>query len=1002
MAFLKPNTKSILNSLDIGCLAFSLPELTLLFCNAQAKQYLQTKNPKDIVSAIHATAILKGRESQSGTHSYTLFVGVSTYQLLVYPPNQKNQVTVLLIPITGSPKSLENTRTVADVEHDMVFLIDERLTIVDVQNQGKANHLQVPPEKVLGKTIASLVDPSQLNHWYLVFERAKATKAMQPLFYRTSKQIGFRFLRIAVQWEEACTGYRAWVDDISTPVVASGGDSSGFLIMDANMAIEYADSTCLDLLQKDGPALLGSDIRTLFKPFSGGSFFDLYYSPTGIFHKNLRLTTFPSPHKGKMNYTVVQVTDITDKGENRTNGGFVNLLLHFTYQLLQASSENLDAALTKILQNIGTFCAADRMYIFQCNETSTQMSCTHLWSTHAQSQPPDDLQNIPSSRYPNWYAAMEQGQEVYILSRDDLPDSWQAERELLAQYKVTSVLMEPIRSGKQLMGFVGLDTGGHSLQWSEEMRGLLYLFANILGAFFARIQSEQRLKQAIATADDLIKQREEMNRSLQSFYAKINHDTRNSLNVIHASSTLLKSTALDTVQSRYRAAIESNSLFLLHLIRDILDFSSLTGQSIVISEQQISLLDVVRNTVIAIRTLAEEKGLEVAVLWDRSIPSVVMSDPVRLSQILINLLHNAVKFTAKGSITVEGKLLDLKPDSMRVQLCVHDTGKGMDEQRVKTFFSPQGLVSIPSFGEGYGLGLGIVKQLTQALNGSIEVQSSVGKGTKFSLSLDVRLPSGLERENSPPVSLKVLVVGQPSDAMVALLALLQTNNAAIACMAELPTYVPEHIQLLFLDTSLLQTDAARKQLAAYKDRPACFLYSTVFDQEGHEYYRSCRAVQGYILAFSSPWYNLAEILTKLTIADSQEAMSGQSHGMRVLVIDDSIISQEVMRHHLQVLDVEVLTAGSGTQALNLLKDCTVDLVLTDMELPDFDGIAITERIRTFTEAKKRLVPVVVISAFISEATRQRCEAVGIDDCLLKPVGRDDLAALLVKYHHQTG
>ena len=379
-----------------------------------------------------------------------------------------------------------------------------------------------------------------------------------------------------------------------------------------------------------------------------------------------------------------------------------------------------------------------------------------------------------------------------------------------------------------------------------------------------------------------------------------------------------------------------------------------------------------------------------------------MGDPVRLSQILINLLHNAVKFTAKGSITVEGKLLDLKPDSMRVQLCVHDTGKGMDEGKVKTFFSPQGLVSIPSFGEGYGLGLGIVKQLTQALNGSIEVQSSVGKGTKFSLSLDVRLPSGLERENSPPVSLKVLVVGQPSEAMVEVLSLLQTNNATIACMAELPTSVPDHFQLLFLDTSLLQTDAARKQLAAYKDRPACFLYSTVFDQEGHEYYRNCRAVQGYILAFSSPWYNFAEILTKLTIADSQEAMSGRSHGMCVLVIDDSVISQEVMRHHLQALDVEVLTAGSGTQALNLLKDCTVDLVLTDMELPDFDGIAITERIRTFTEAKKRLVPVVVISAFISEATRQRCEAVGIDDCLLKPVGRDDLAALLVKYHHQTG
>lgn len=989
----------MLGSLNIGCLMFSLNEPTLVWCNTQAEQYLQTKNPKDIATIINLKALLlDDSETDKEAHSYTLKVGSRMFQLLVYPPDHEKQVTILLIPIDGPPRMLEGQMSCEEREHDMVFIIDEAFTVVAATNREKAHHMQVPPEYVLGKTIAQLVDAAQLDHWYLVFERAKATNAMQSLFYRTSKPVGYRFLKIVVQWEAVSRGYRVWVDDITSVSLASANTGVGFLIMDADSVIEYADAMCLEIFQKERSELLGSDIRTLFQPFNGGSFFDIYYSCAGSFPKLLRLTPFSDPREERPDYTIIQVADITTEGDVQHQEGFVNLLLQVTYRLLQASSENLDDVLTEVLQHLGAFCSADHLTLFQAEGECGHMSCTHWYSAYADDAQENKRQSFHIADYPNLEEAMKRGQEVYIASVHDLPDSWKAERALLAQYNMLSLLMEPILSGKKLLGFIGLDTREHDVQWTEQMRGLLYLFANILGAFFARIQSEQRLQVALAAADDLIEQRDEMNRSLQSFYAKINHDTRNSLNVIHASSMLLKHTTLDALQSRYNDTIESNSIFLLHLIRDLLDFSSFTDQPIVLHEQQMSLLDVVRNSVIAIRTLAEEKGLKVDIVWDRSIPSSVVSDSVRLSQVLINLLHNAVKFTTEGSVTAQGKLIDLKPDSVSVQLCVSDTGRGMDENAKQGFFAPQDSVPIPSFGEGYGLGLGIVKQLCKAFNGKLAVQSTVGEGTTFSLCLDLKLPTGQEPTVTPPGSLNILVVGRPSAAMSELLALIQADCACLMHVQKLPASAPKHMDLMFVDTELLNGSAACKCLAAYADEPPVFLYCSVFDQAGHENYRRSCAVAGYVLASSSPQYNRSEVLSKLAICGNLHKPDGHAHGMCVLVVDDSLINQELMRRHLQALDVEVLTTSCAAQALNLLRDHAVDLVLTDMQLPDLDGIALTERIRTFSDAKKRSVPVVLLSAFISEAIRQRSEAAGIVDYLLKPVEREDLAALLEKYH----
>ncbi len=207
------------------------------------------------------------------------------------------------------------------------------------------------------------------------------------------------------------------------------------------------------------------------------------------------------------------------------------------------------------------------------------------------------------------------------------------------------------------------------------------------------------------------------------------------------------------------------------------------------------------------------------------------------------------------------------------------------------------------------------------------------------------------------------------------------------------------MDVVLLDFSLLQTETELKLFGTIADQVVCFIFGAAFLLQRHELLLQYRSIEGYVLEQSPPWYTLQEIEAKCIGVDNQETRDASRRCMRVLVIDDSTINQEFLRHHLQALQAEVLTAGSSEQAFSLLHSCSVDLILTDLELPDLDGIAITERIRTFSDTKKRLVPVVLLSAFLSEETRRRALAVGIQDCLLKPVELEDVRSLLKKYQN---
>ncbi|WP_332446263.1 hybrid sensor histidine kinase/response regulator [Sphaerochaeta sp.] len=1021
------NDSNFLHSFDIGLITIKcngLKHYSLLSITQQALEYLQlTEGPfqeQTLFNRIHASFLFADIETQAHIKSYTLKIGERYLQVLVYPVDNEKVIKLLLISVGGIPSFLEPAIQTIRSEHDMHFSLDTDYTIIGVESQGRKGRLHVLPEQVVGKTIADFIEPGQIRQWYSAFERALATKGRQTVFYRTSKQFGPRMLKMEIEWNERAGNYHVSVDDLTSGMDLSHREddllNTGVLVVDSENRIEYVDEPSLGILEKDREALLGRDIRTLFSAQPSVTQYTVQYHPTLQKQKKIRMSTVPIPRPGNSLHSLIQIVDITREDDPQRKNEFINLLLHFTYQLLQVSFEDVDEVLQDILSRLGIFSDADRVYVFQGTEDGLHMSNTHEWCAPGVVHLKETLQNIPDDLYPHWNEALHLGQEIYIPSVESLPDSWHAERQILIHRKVSSVLVEPIIANGKRFGFVGLDTLQTLLDWSEETRGLLYMFANILGAFFARAKSEQQLKVTLEATELLVKEREEVNRSLQAFYTRIGHDTRNSLNAIHASTELLRSTRLDTMQKRYVDTMESNSLFLLHLMRDIIEFSSFSTRPVSLVSQKISLCEVVRNAVTAVRILAEEKGLLMMMDWDDCIPSSVMGDPVRLAQILVNLLHNAVKFTNSGTIRVSGRLVGLTVAQATVQLSVQDTGKGMDEKTVKNLFPFEGRIPSPSFGEGYGLGLSIVKQLTKAMQGNVTVESDVGKGTTFTCTLEfpisktsavVSIPSATENP------MHVLLLGESSEQTTAVLELLHNREAVVYRYSDIDAFLlavrtigSRPLDLVLLESNFLRNDTVLNILGeTLKTIPAywvCFVCCPIFIQERHAFLRKRFPLHGYLLSGTSAQANYREIQAKRTLT----CTSGLSRStkteqtttrMCVLVIDDSVITQELMRQQMASLQTDVLMAGTGSQALDLLQTCDVDLVVTDFSLPDLDGVQITERIRTFTDVKKRNVPVVVVSAYVSEVNRKRCEAVGIRDCLMKPLEREALMSLLARY-----
>ncbi len=866
-----------------------------------------------------------------------------------------------------------------------------------------------------GKHIGSFFDERLTTRLMVAIEQARTTQSRQTSYFPSPLDGDHRYLKASGRWLGAHGPDLYVVDvesvsfDLSLNKVSPA--EQGFIIVEDG-ALVYADAIATSLGGPDFDTL--KRLVTLDPKESGTLTFP---SEDGGMHTLAYHGAFPL---GQSRQSVIMIGS-TEKPKaqlinRQEDEQFVTLLLDLSFQLLRTPRERADLVIDHILERLGLFTGSDRTYIFQFYDDLRQMTNTHEWVSARVTPEKENLQNLSSDVFPQWVNSLKHGQEIYIHDVAKLPPSWQMEKDTLQAQDIKTVLVEPIITDTRLHGFIGFDRVRVQRDWGYSERALLSHFCHLLAAYFERTTQEEELASALAMTKKLADERERINVDLNIFYAKISHDIRTILNTIIGTSKLLSDTGLNPLQSRYMQVIESNNAFLLNLIRDILDFSLLGHREIVIHELIFSLTETIAQIVQTLQLVADERGMRIDVDIDRTIPCRLLGDSVRISQILLNVLHNALKYAGSGDVHLTAHLRALDVHRATIAFTVSDSGVGMDPALVSALLSssPSLQKTTRANGGGYGLGLSIVRQLVDALGGDLSIESEVGHGTTITASITFKRP--VDDASMIPshrgCDRRIIVLQRDDAAVVRHLSALRDGVFHARTIDELAHLLDtacspfsDKSRVLIADEQLIRDEGDHRRLLDLlaKDGKAIAIFLLVdrFDEEAHRRYSAAPGFCGYLFRGEELSAQLPEVGCKLTVLPTLEADNAMDHydfrGLRVLAVDDVPINLELLEHRLRALNIDVSTASGGQQALSMVRERSFDLILMDLMMPTMDGIETTGLIRSLPSIEKKMIPVVAVTASVSAEDEKRCRLVGIQDFLVKPVPQQELVGILAKY-----
>jgi len=485
---------------------------------------------------------------------------------------------------------------------------------------------------------------------------------------------------------------------------------------------------------------------------------------------------------------------------------------------------------------------------------------------------------------------------------------------------------------------------------------------------------------------------EEANAAKSEFLANMSHEMRTPLHGILGMLQLAIDGERSPERMRQLEMARRSAEGLLGTIEGILDFSRIEARRVELEPVYFSIRDLVTDTVKALAVSAADKGLAVSFGVAAAVPDRLWGDPVRLRQILVNLLGNSIKFTASGEIVVRVWCDAPEGSDLRVRFEVRDTGIGIEVTKQERIFEPfeqaEGTRS-RRFG-GTGLGLSIVSRLVAAMGGSIDLVSERGKGTVFRFDA-VLAADEIAGDVAPEWErgldgLRVVVVEPNPTARAFDGDILRAHGM----IPELYASIEEAAQPSIREAYGCVV-ADKRLLAAASWQPAVPIVriASILDAPDDELVTVTRPVgERELLDALGVALGLRE--RPQPIARTPRLDPGRA--LRVLVVDDHPINHEFAAEALRRLGHAVTTASSGQEALALLEARAFDLVLMDVQMPEIDGLEATRRFRAMERGKH--TPVVALTAHSGREERERCVAAGMNDVITKPVTTARLAAVI--------
>jgi PAS domain S-box-containing protein len=534
---------------------------------------------------------------------------------------------------------------------------------------------------------------------------------------------------------------------------------------------------------------------------------------------------------------------------------------------------------------------------------------------------------------------------------------------------------------------------------------------------------------------------EQANRAKSTFLAAMSHEIRTPMNGVIGMADVLQQSSLTGHQTEMVDLIRESAFALLDIIDDILDFSKIEAGKLEIEREPMSVMDVMEKACGTLESLAVRKEVELLLFIDPEIPEEVLGDALRLRQVLVNLINNAIKFSSgqsrRSRVSVRALLSEIGSGELTVEFRISDNGIGMNEETLGRIFSSftQGDASTTRRFGGSGLGLAISHHLTELMGGKIDVQSSLGVGSTFT----VRLPfitssvQTISANKSYDLNgLSCLVMGSDEGLADDLATYLKYGGASVERLSDFEQ-ARGRIDTLPLGQWLLVIDAGHDTAppvdelrAAFRKRQGLDPHFVVLEHGHHQIQTEPRFVivkRGrrhhgrnesvdlvtldgdvmrrdlFLKAVAMAAGRLHEeentVLVKagVTPPTREEALL---EGRLLLVAEDNEINQKVIRQQLSLLGYAADIASNGREALKRWESGHYALLLTDLHMPEMDGYQLTTAIRA-TESGKIHSPIIAFTANALKGEAEHCLEIGMDDYLSKPVQLIHLKAMLEKW-----
>lgn len=612
-----------------------------------------------------------------------------------------------------------------------------------------------------------------------------------------------------------------------------------------------------------------------------------------------------------------------------------------------------------------------------------------------------------------WYALFSAGKMVEgAICR--FPKS---EQEFLLKFKVQSILLAPLFVEEELWGFVGFGYCRSEREWSDNIRSLLKTVVSSLSASIVRRRTEEQLRIAKEAAEDAARTKSE-------FLANMSHEIRTPMNAVIGMTDLLRNSDLTAAQENFVETIQNSGNGLLNIIDDILDFSKIESGKLILTSGIFDLSLCIEEVFDLFALEVSQKSVEISYVIHPDIPDEIGGDSMRLRQILVNLIGNAVRFTHTGSISVSVDYLTITKQNL-LHFCVRDTGIGIPADQLARLFDSFTQVDSSTtrrYG-GTGLGLTISKRLCHLMGGSMWVESQVNVGSSFHFTLQLKTDH-IDPNKALDTTLankRILIIDHNDTRRKHLTNLVKSwgmQSTILTSIAELESIVQSNQDL---DTTIKQT-AEHYDLALYNivslesnglgaaekirqilDNPKLpfILLTFLLDIEDREKSTACP----FITYLTKPMKRKQLLLAMaglLNITLPQKQIRSNGHqlepwtdktSLSILLAEDNLTNQKVALLMLEKLGYQATAVATGFEVIQALQANAYDVILMDVQMPEMDGLAATRHIRTQFDVDEQPY-IVAITANAMSDDKELCLQAGMDAYLSKPMRMQDLQNVL--------